>query len=282
MHIIRVANITHSPLKIFNGLGNAKFRRLICIEYSFNVLTYSEEEANGTVVSVCTGRSISSLIPIVQNLRLQSSVPVVCYNGSCVFVLSDNYSRIEKVFSTPFDVESAEEVIQFAFQQGVCAQFYIEDTGEVFAVPLNDEHRALLYRYFQLVGRQQTFGTSYKSILSSNRAAKILLMTNQPDELLAAARRELNPEKFNLVRGSPEPFFIEVLPPNTSKGSGLVAMCKILGYETNEVIAFGDGDNDKEFLELAGLGIAMKNAKEIAKKSANIVLEVFPRACLLS
>jgi Cof subfamily protein (haloacid dehalogenase superfamily) len=229
---------------------------------------------NGTAISICTGRSISSLMPIIQNLRLDASVPVVCYNGSCVFVVSENYGRVEKVFSTPFDVKSAEEVLQFASQHGVCAQYYIEDTGDVFAVPTNDEHRALLQRYFQLVGRQQIFGSNYEAVLMRSRAAKILLMTNQPDELLAAARLRLNPDKFNLVRGSPDPFFIEVLPPNTSKGSGLVAMCKLLGYNTDEVVAFGDGDNDKEFLESAGLGVAMKNAKEIAKKSANIVLEV--------
>ena len=35
-----------------------------------------------------------------------------------------------------------------------------------------------------------------------------------------------------------------------------------------EVIAFGDGDNDKEFLQYAGLGIAMKNGGSIAKMAA--------------
>jgi hydroxymethylpyrimidine pyrophosphatase-like HAD family hydrolase len=39
------------------------------------------------------------------------------------------------------------------------------------------------------------------------------------------------------------------------------------------VVSFGDGENDEEFLRYAGLGIAMKNARPLAKSAANLVLE---------
>ena len=41
----------------------------------------------------------------------------------------------------------------------------------------------------------------------------------------------------------------------------------------SKVISFGDGDNDKEFLEMSGFGIAMKNAGKQAKESSKLVLE---------
>jgi hydroxymethylpyrimidine pyrophosphatase-like HAD family hydrolase len=61
-----------------------------------------------------------------------------------------------------------------------------------------------------------------------------------------------------------------------SKGSSLQRLCsEHLNVELKNVAAFGDGDNDKEMLECAGIGFAMKNAGEMAKNSANVVIEVF-------
>ena len=40
-----------------------------------------------------------------------------------------------------------------------------------------------------------------------------------------------------------------------------------------ETMAFGDGENDIEMLEAAGIGIAMGNADDIVKKSADYVTD---------
>ena len=40
-----------------------------------------------------------------------------------------------------------------------------------------------------------------------------------------------------------------------------------------EVIAFGDGDNDIEFLQLAGRGVAMQNARHTLKAVADEITE---------
>ena len=38
-----------------------------------------------------------------------------------------------------------------------------------------------------------------------------------------------------------------------------------------QVLAFGDGENDLEMLQMAGTGVAMDNAKDIVKSVANCV-----------
>jgi 5-amino-6-(5-phospho-D-ribitylamino)uracil phosphatase len=58
-----------------------------------------------------------------------------------------------------------------------------------------------------------------------------------------------------------------------SKGQGLLDMCKLMNIDAREVVAFGDGNNDKEFLEFAGLGVAMKNAGELAKSVAGEITD---------
>ena len=44
-----------------------------------------------------------------------------------------------------------------------------------------------------------------------------------------------------------------------------------LSLPLEEVIALGDGDNDLEFIQLAGWGVAMKNTRDVVKETADEV-----------
>ncbi len=99
-------------------------------------------------------------------------------------------------------------------------------------------------------------------------------MTNNADEIIQSANDCLPQSDVTIIKGSPNPFFVEFLRADVNKGAGLRKLCNYLGVPLEEVVAFGDGDNDKEMLSYAGLGCAVKNAKEIAKNAATINLEV--------
>ena len=58
---------------------------------------------------------------------------------------------------------------------------------------------------------------------------------------------------------------------NCSKSSALKALCSYLGISQNEVIAFGDGDNDIDMLQFAGVGVAMGNASDYVKSKADYI-----------
>lgn len=64
---------------------------------------------------------------------------------------------------------------------------------------------------------------------------------------------------------------IEVTKKGISKGSGLRWIGQHLGIALEEMIAFGDSGNDLEMLAAAGIGVAMGNAEEEAKKTADYV-----------
>jgi Cof subfamily protein (haloacid dehalogenase superfamily) len=68
-----------------------------------------------------------------------------------------------------------------------------------------------------------------------------------------------------------EPEFIEFTMPGVNKSSALAALAKRLGIAREQVLAFGDGNNDVAMLEWAGLGVAMDHAKESAKGAADLV-----------
>ena len=102
----------------------------------------------------------------------------------------------------------------------------------------------------------------------------MLLMTDDPDGVLSTVREAQAsgalPSRLASIRGSP-PFFVEILAAGVYKGSGLTKLCTARGVALDDVIAFGDGENDLEFVRDAGLGIAMKNGRNAVKQVAKRV-----------
>ncbi|GGM10011.1 HAD family hydrolase [Deinococcus aerophilus] len=63
--------------------------------------------------------------------------------------------------------------------------------------------------------------------------------------------------------------FLEVLAEGVSKAWGLDRLCKMLGVDRREVLAFGDAPNDAEMLAWAGRGVAVANAEPEALAAAD-------------
>lgn len=65
------------------------------------------------------------------------------------------------------------------------------------------------------------------------------------------------------------PFVSNVLKEQVSKSLAIHKVLQHFGIDKSEAIAFGDGENDIDMLQLVGLGIAMGNANENLKKVAD-------------
>ena len=132
----------------------------------------------------------------------------------------------------------------------------------------------MLERYAKLVGKPQVILDSYETALSLCSPAKLLLLANNVDPILEESGRRFGSDRFTIIRGSPDPYFVEFLKVGITKGEGVRILCENLGLQLDQVVAFGDGDNDAEMLQYVGHGCAMKNAKDPAKDAANVVIEV--------
>ena len=100
-------------------------------------------------------------------------------------------------------------------------------------------------RYAELTGRPQVMVSTYDECAQAFLSAKVLILTNDPEALLAAARAEFSHETVNCFPGSPHPYFVEFLRAGASKGDGLRRVCQSLGVPLEDTCAFGDGENDK-------------------------------------
>lgn len=64
---------------------------------------------------------------------------------------------------------------------------------------------------------------------------------------------------------------VEVVPKGTSKATGIAWLCNHLNIAKEDTYAIGDSVNDLDMLRFVGHGIAMGNASDIAKQSAEFI-----------
>lgn len=102
--------------------------------------------------------------------------------------------------------------------------------------------------------------------------AKILFVDFNEDNMTKTIDLIHNHPKssdFDFVRS--DVAFYECLPKGVSKGDLIIKLTEILNIDKKKTIAIGDNDNDASMLKTAHIGIAVSNASEKAKASADYI-----------
>lgn len=125
---------------------------------------------------------------------------------------------------------------------------------------------------------------SHKEVLRRTRKPvenmrELLLQRGKPIQKFQTiyedmAHRDVEMERIsrlypNMMVCSAYTYNLEVNVPEATKGIGLIKLAELLGIPREDVIAFGDGENDISMLEEAGIGYAMANAPDNVKKRAD-------------
>jgi hydroxymethylpyrimidine pyrophosphatase-like HAD family hydrolase len=96
-------------------------------------------------------------------------------------------------------------------------------------------------------------------LLPVDRIQKLLVMDSPSRrDILHDAWSPMLSELCVMTKSNPE--YLEFLAKGVSKGSGLALWLERNGYQSSDLLAFGDAENDLEMLRLAGMGIALANA----------------------
>ena len=114
-----------------------------------------------------------------------------------------------------------------------------------------------------------------ENILETGLPVEKLQMYFRPENLPERERqlKEL-PERFPELKASSSlKNNIEINSVSAGKGMALRALCRLLAIPVEESAAFGDGLNDTEMLQAAGIGCAMANAAEAVKRCADRMTE---------
>lgn len=217
-------------------------------EFTKSILQKLEEK--GVKVIIATGRSYSSLKPVIKELNLEN--PVICYNGA---MIRDGKTD-EITYHSQLPVNVARDVIKLSRRDNISLVGYKDgDFCYEKVTPQVISYSGLTGLGGVLVDFDTLDDLLFtKCILIDDHS---ILLESQKE--LMAKHREASNIAFSKVT------YLEFMDISASKGKALHSVATQYGIKPDEIIAFGDGQNDLEMLEYAGKGIIMKNGFEILK-----------------
>jgi Cof subfamily protein (haloacid dehalogenase superfamily) len=186
--------------------------------------------------------------------------PVVCYQGA---VVADPTSG-EFLLHVPIPLPQAQEAMDAVLDAGFHLNCYLDDLLYVAEVtPEARQYADFQHLEIHLVGDLRVW---------LDRDPTKLVAVGDPDAL-DELEEELKPRfAGRLFISKSLPYFLEFAHPDVSKGSGLAFVAERLGFRSDETVACGDGENDRELLDWAGFGVAVENAHADVLARADLVV----------
>jgi Cof subfamily protein (haloacid dehalogenase superfamily) len=217
----------------------------------------AEAAAQGTLVTLATGRMYASARKLAKQIEL--NVPLITYQGALVKNLMD-----DKVWYERFVPQGAALLIdEYARANGLHLQLYWDD--RLFAREINDKVNS----YSKLSKIPYEVEPDFAKLL--NQPLPKMLLIDEPAKLdeIAPELREMVGADVHMTKSKPN--FLEFMHAQGTKGCALQHLAAALDCDMAEVIAIGDSWNDREMLEVAGLGVAMGNSVPQLKEIADYV-----------
>lgn len=231
-------------------------------EYTRRVL--SRCAGKGIILVPVTGRPFRGIPP--QILSMDFIHYAITSNGS----VTGRVPGGEIVRDTLMDSETVKAVLDAA-GKGVIAEVFARGAGYHDAeseLLLREKYRdrPAILAYIRASRRPVP---DLFSFISGKRFENISLMFGNSQERDAARDRI---EKIPGIRVIvPAPTDLEIVCAGADKGRALLELASDLHVKPQDIIAVGDGSNDRELLACAGLSVAMGNASEDLKKTADYV-----------
>jgi len=211
-------------------------------------------EAKGHYVVLASSRPPRSVQRIALELGLKSTIRI-SLNGSFVFEEDHVLANIPIPRPNLFGISELVSALDLHLSAYTEWAWWSRQRDEVLAT-----EESMVGFAADIVG-----GAIHRA-LNSNK----LMVVGFPERILELQRLVIQ-SMSDVSATLSKPDYCEIVARGVSKASGLETVCAHLECEPQDVIAFGDGENDIELLRFAGTAVAMGNAIEALKSVASIV-----------
>ncbi|WP_461214659.1 sugar-phosphatase [Lacticaseibacillus sp. GG6-2] len=226
------------------------------------IATVKEAKTRGIKIVLCSGRPLTGLQPFFEPLGLtEPGDYAITYNGAMV----QRADTGEVLLQHSLTYQEFVELTNLATKLGVHS--HAEDEARMYT-PDRD-----ISRYSVRESYLVNMPLSYRQpdeFPEDKRFAKVMYI-DEPD-FLAKVQTKIPQDFFDRYYFvNSEPFFLEALNKQASKGNAVKDLAAKLGYSLDEVMAIGDQANDLPMIQVAGTGVAMGNAIPEVKAAAKVL-----------
>lgn len=224
-------------------------------------------------IVIATGRSVTGLRDIVNQvcIKAKRSFLVTCNGQSILDFRNNNFYEGERVSQ-----KDSLDLVTLAKKHHLI--IYIDNDVNVYktAKYLGIVHGLDFFiKYFKRAKwilqqvKDTSKATSIKDHIDKDIRKLCFVGSRSYLERFVTNVKEIYGDKFNCLMVSNN--WLEILMPSNSKGKAIELISKELNIPLDQFICFGDGENDIEMLENAGLGVAMGNALDSVKEASDDV-----------
>jgi Cof subfamily protein (haloacid dehalogenase superfamily) len=232
-----------------------------------NISAIRAAENLGVLVTIATGRRFRDARPPAMALGLNA--PLVTHNGALVKYADS----LETLAKTLLDTDISLEIVRVGKKLGGNALVSADPTGKgsLLYDTVSEENIPLL-RYLEW--SERLHGAEASQAILNVKDLETALKDHEVihisfsgacapmRKMLEFLRLELSDSVSILPTIYPHLDFtlIDILPPATSKATGIAAIAEAAGLGPENVMAIGDNFNDLAMLEYAGTPVVMGNA----------------------
>lgn len=208
----------------------------------------------GAAVVVATGRSLHSTTQVFDHLGLTSGY-AVCSNGAVIVDVSTRQPAEVVTFD-------AADTVQYFVERVPDAVLAIEELGVGFRVTGD-------FPVGELDGKVTV--VDHAELVQEPVTRLVVRWPNGDRERLREVAAAAGLPSVDYAIGYSA--WLDIMPTGVSKASGLASVVLRMGRTATDVLAVGDGHNDKEMLAWAGHGVAMGQAIDDVKEVADEVCD---------
>lgn len=209
-------------------------------------------KSRGCKIAICTSRVKEELIDLPQEL-MDLMDGMVCAQGAVI------YEANQVIQTLTIDPEDVKAVIQFCRDNQLVIRWAGKHGENCHDQHYTQEVSDLFYHLYRMrPDRKEWNGEECVNII----------FYSQDDEMIEKIKPCVTHSHLMVMH-----FANEVTHAQATKGNGMLQLARHWGYAQEETVAFGDGYNDVNMLESAGVGIAMGNGCQAAKDAADYVAE---------
>lgn len=205
---------------------------------------------NGIKITIATGRRWASTSRIISPLEI--NLPIILYNGAGI------YDPISAKF------------IFIKYLSKVAIHKFLKMLNEYLSYV-----KVGIYWEDRLLENREALG-----LIKEYRDGIIKIFLEGEKEILDKLKMKMDnyEDLFTIVFSSPK--YLEILPPNTSKGRALIKLIEILNLKREEIIALGDYNNDEDMLKVSGLKVTLESGAKELREIADYILKTSPQESL--
>ena len=232
----------------------------------------------GIEIIIATGRAIDAVEPY--RASLGAAGPMIYFNGAVVADMPGG--KILK--TTLLDTKAAAYCVDLSREEGVYYQVYFPpeiQSGGVHPGKHGAPRITLMAErdgperemYHKHTGILAELGDLKEALSRPGLQGCVKSMFLAEPEVQAKLRPRLD-ERFgkSVYVAQTLRTFLELMDAKVSKGEGLRFAMERRSLKSEEVIAFGDEENDLPMFAAAGFSVAPSNAKDSVKAAADVVI----------